>query len=489
MQDIEFMALMDRIRTLGCESNVIEIKEARGGCPQRLYDTYSSFSNQNEGGTIIFGLKEEDGYSPVGVYDASDLMKRLMDIGEEMSPVVRPLINVFEYEGKIIVTAVIPPMDVHERPCFWKAKGRLRGSFVRVGDGDKPMTEYEVYSYEVYRRHMRDELRTIDSVIPVLMDERKFKNLLERYTEGKPNLASLPEDTLYQLSGLRSEGKPTLLSLLMCGIYPQSIYPQLSIIASRVPGKNMGCMDSNGKTFFLDSKRIEGTLDEMIEGAMSFVGRNMKNRIDSDKSTGMRVDLLEYPLNAIREAVINAVVHRDYSVYSEGRPIQLIMFDDRMEIHNPGGIYGGVSVEALGYVQPESRNRNIITLMELLGFTENRYSGIPKMKDLMRKHGCPEPVFESRNGEFIVTFYNDTNSTLSIDEARNKPYPENVLLYCMEPRSRKDISEFLEISSTQYAMKRYIEPLVESGAILLKEPDTPRSRNQEYFTNKENTVY
>lgn len=97
---------------------------------------------------------------------------------------------------------------------------------------------------------------------------------------------------------------------------------------------------------FLDNQRIEGSIPEMLEAAISFVRKNMRTKTIIDRDTGRRQDRTDYPMAAIREAVLNALVHnRDYSIHTEGMPIQILMFDDRMEIRNPGGIYGRIRID------------------------------------------------------------------------------------------------------------------------------------------------
>lgn len=107
---------------------------------------------------------------------------------------------------------------------------------------------------------------------------------------------------------------------------------------------------------FLDNQRIEGNIAEMLDGAIQFVNRNMRVKTIVDPETGKRKDRTDYPITAIREAVLNALVHRDYSIHTEGMPIQLIMFENRMEIRNLGGIYGRIRIDKLGKVQPDTRN-------------------------------------------------------------------------------------------------------------------------------------
>src|SRR5699024_1079404 len=144
----------------------------------------------------------------------------------------------------------------------------------------------------------------------------------------------------------------------------------------------IGHVDAQG-TRFTDTKRIEGTLPDMLDGALAFVRTNMRIATRIDPETGERNDAPQYPMDAVREAVLNALIHRDYSFHTEGMPIQLVMYTDRLEIINPGGLYGRLTVDRLGQAQPDTRNPALVTAMETLGKTENRYSGIPTIRCAM----------------------------------------------------------------------------------------------------------
>jgi len=192
----------------------------------------------------------------------------------------------------------------------------------------------------------------------------------------------------------------------------------------------------------------------------------------------------QYRVQALRkflgEAILNALVHRDYSIHTEGMPIQIIMFDDRLEIHNPGGIYGRIKVDQLGKVQPDTRNPVLATALEVMAVTENRYSGIPTIKKEMEKYDLPEPVFEDFRGQFSVAFYNDGSSITKendIDEAAKE-----LIEFCKVPRTRKEIADHLGLSSLSYAIQAHVMPLVEAGLIKLSIPDKPRSYKQTYFS-------
>ncbi len=481
MIENELFDLISQVQSQKCEAQTTEVKSAHMGCPEKLYDTISAFSNQSSGGVFVFGLDEREHFKKVGVYDAQDLQKKVMEYCEQMTPVVRPVFTVCEENELVFVSAEIPPVDVADRPCFKTAKGRLNGSYIRVGDADKPMTEYEVYSYEAFRKKYKDDIRPIERGSIEHLDQKKVNEYLTKKRNERPHLAVVSEQQQYEFTGITQNGQLTLTALLLFGIYPQAYYPQLSIIATCVPGNEMGRVDASGARF-VDSKRIEGTLPEMLEGALSFVRKNMRVATKIDPRTGKRTDFPQYPMDAVREAVLNALVHRDYSIHTEGMPIQLILFENRMEIVNPGGLYGRITVDQLGNAQPDTRNPVLVTAMEALGETENRYSGIPTIRASMQSHGLPSPQFLDTRGNFKVILSNHQVSekyTPNIQDATDK---KGLKEFCKTPRTRQEIIDYLSIASGQYALRRYLDPLVEAGVIRMTIPEKPRSELQKYVT-------
>ena len=379
----ELMEKLELIQKMKCETSTLEIKSAEQGCPQRLYDTLSSFSNQDDGGIIIFGVDEKHGYKEVGVYDPQDIQKKINEQCLQMEPVVRPLLTVLEKNNKFFVSAEIPSADITDRPVFYQGKGRMKGSYTRVGDSDEPMTEYEVYSYEAYRKKYQDDIRAIDRVSFASLDQRLLEEYIELLKKGKPRLAVIPDEEIYELMSIKRDDRITLSAVMNFCPYPQAYFPQLCIIATVVPGTEIGTIGDQGERF-TDNQRIEGNISDMLDGAMQFVNRNMRTKTIINPYTGKREDRPDYPITAVREAVLNALVHRDYSIHTEGMPIQLIMYEDRMEIRNPGGIYGRIKIDQLGKVQPDTRNPVIASELEVLKITENRYSGIPTIRRMMQ---------------------------------------------------------------------------------------------------------
>lgn len=457
------------------ETQTLEAKAARLGCP-KLYDTLSSFSNQDDGGIIVFGVDEAQDFTPVGVYDAQDLQKKIMEQGEEMRPVVRPVFTTVEMDGKFFLSAEIPSLDVSERPSFHAAKGRIKGSCIRVGDADKPMTEYEIYSYEAYRKQLQDDIRPVPQASRQTFDREKIYAYILHCRKSKPNLAVLDDDLVRELMSVTKDGVPTLAAVLLFNLYPQAYFPQLAITATVSAGLTIADNDPD-QPRFLDNKRIEGTIPQMLEQALDFALKNMKSRTVIDPKDGRRKDRTEYPLPAVREAILNALIHRDYSHYTESSPITMNFFRDRLEISNPGGLYGRMRIDQLGHGRADTRNPVLATALETLGITENRYSGIPTIRNSLEKEGLPEPEFSAGN-TFRVIFRNAAASPPAVSQG------SSLLDFCKTPRSRQEIADFLRIKSISYAVKVYVSPLVEQGLLDLKFPLTPRSPKQRYVTSE-----
>ncbi len=475
----ELIEKLDLIQKLKCETPTLEIKSAEQGCPKHLYDTLSSFSNQDDGGIIIFGVDEKQNYKEVGVYDPQDIQKKINEQCLQMEPVVRPLITVLEKDGKSFVSAEIPGADIADRPVFYQGKGRVKGSFIRVGDSDEPMTEYEVYSYEAYRKKYQDDVRVIERATFESLNQVLLAKYIELLKIGKPRLAAIPDNEIYELMSIKRAGEITLSAVMNFSPYPQAYFPQLCIIATVVPGTEMGAQGEQGERF-LDNQRIEGNIPEMLEGAMQFVSRNMRTKTIIDPHTGKREDRTDYPITAIREAILNALVHRDYSIHTEGMPIQLIMYENRMEIRNPGGIYGRIKIDQLGKVQPDTRNPVIASELEVLKVTENRYSGIPTIRRTMQEYNLPQPEFLDERGSFIVKLYKYGESAFTV-EAEEKEDKE-LILFCRTPRTRKEICEYLGLNSITYAIQTHVMPLVEKGIIKMSIPDKPKSPKQLFYS-------
>jgi ATP-dependent DNA helicase RecG len=487
MKEEQIKKLVAEVQSMETEWNTLELKAAEKGCPQRIFDTLSSFSNQDEGGVILFGVDEKD-YSVCGVYDAADLQKRVNAKCLEMEPVVRPNLSVARIEDKNVVAAQIPGRDYTERPVFYKGKGIHKGSYVRCGDSDEPMTEFEIYKYESYRKGTKEDRRSIEEGF-VMKDEALLRKYLERVRTSRTSLFTEMQDPeLMELMSVTNCGNPTLAGTMIFSRYPQKTLPGLCVTAVVIPGTERGVSQENG-TRFLDNERVEGNIPSMLEQSVNFIMRNCRQRTVIN-SQGQRADMPEYPLVAVREAVLNALIHRDYSVYTESKPVRIEMFADRMEITSAGGIYGRTPVEKLGYDSPETRNSTITRILETLHISENRFSGIPTIRQEMKKASLPEPVFKDDGKEFKTIFYNDLSLQAASETAAHRqnfqketdPARKKVIDFCRTPKSRAEIAEFLGCRA-DYAAKAFIKPLIEDQLLFMTLPQTPKSKYQKYCSS------
>ena len=471
MQTDALKKMVLEIQNKKCESQDIEVKAAEKGCPTRLFDTLSSFSNQDGGGIMIFGLDEREDFAVKGVYDAQDLQNKITEQCKQMQPLVRALFTVCEMGGKTVVSAEIPGTDISERPVFYKGVGRIKGSYVRVGESDEPMSEYEIYSYEAFRKRIRDDIRTIDNAKVQLLDEKRMETYLDAVKMERKNLSeNVSQEDILELMGITADGILTLAGVMTFSVYPQTYFPQLCITAVALPGTEMGIAGNDGERF-IDNKRITGAIPDMLDEAVEFVRKNSRTKtiIDDD---GHRNDKEEYPVKAVREAILNALVHRDYSIHTENVPIRIEMYRNRMEIINSGGLYGKISIDALGKVHPETRNAALANMLELLKITENRYSGIPTIQKEFLNAGLPAPVFSSVHGEFKVVMKNGYYE-------ESQSVSDSVIDFCSVPRTRAELIAFTGKSRT-YTMSQIVQPLVVSGKLKMTLPEKPKSSKQKF---------
>ena len=478
MLQTELLELIDRVLDNRYETSTIELKKAKGGAPTNIYDTLSSFSNTH-GGIIIFGIDETDGFNVTGVYDVQDLQKKITSQCDQMQPRPSVEFSYCRYEDKDVVACEVSELEPYDKPCYYKGKGMIKGSYKRVGESDIPLTEYEVYSYEAFKRRIEDELRVVERATVDDLDKRGLNIYFDKIDEHKAKLSQFDDEKILKLQGIINEdGRPTICGLMVFGIYPQAFYPQLSITAVLIDGYEYVSSDD---TRFIDNKRIEGNIEEMLKESLAFIKRNSK-RSTVINNDGKREDTDEYPMKAIREVILNALIHRDYSMYTDTSPVTIKMFKDRIEVENPGEIYGSIDIKDLGNKSANTRNPFIAGALEVLDITENRFSGVPTIYKEMNDAGLSEPLFESSQGTFKVTLYNK--------EVREKNYDRDlsntdrmILSFCKEPKTRNEIAALIDIGTISYVTRKFLDPLIAKGLLHMTNPDHPRSKNQKYFSS------
>jgi ATP-dependent DNA helicase RecG len=223
---------------------------------------------------------------------------------------------------------------------------------------------------------------------------------LERRRPGSPLVRKPVEELLVQVgAAVKARGRlqPTLAGILLFGREPQKFYPAFTITFMHFAGTSTAPAMPDGP-LYLDSREFRGTIPTIIDDVRAAVFEKLSKRAVIDGF--VRQDVPEYPEFAYREAILNAVSHRDYSL--EGSFIQVRLFADRLEVQSPGGLGGHLTVDNIVYEQ-YTRNPHIVRLLEDLGYVEHRGLGVDRMIAAMIEAGLKPPVFQDRGSSFWVT--------------------------------------------------------------------------------------
>ncbi|MFH1891242.1 MAG: ATP-binding protein [Candidatus Zixiibacteriota bacterium] len=411
MTPAELRKLVEEIQQRQSELDDVEVKTAKGGTPKRIYESLSAFANRPGGGVVVFGLAERRDFEIVGVGDFQRLQEEVTGVAaDQMAPALRPQFTVDEIEGETVAAMEIEEVPAAQKPCFYKNVGLPKGAYIRVGNTNRPMTEYEIFGYQSGREQPRnDEEPALEATLDDLNQEalNDYVNQIRKVRPRGEFLRGTNEDILLRLHVARRDGsilRPTLAGLLMFGKYPQEFFPQLMITYVQYFGTTESEKTPQGARF-VDNRALEGSIPEMVEQAETYVLGAMRK---STLIEGLfRRDIPEYPQEVVREAVCNAVAHRDYSSYVGGSYIQIRMFADRLEIQSPGGLFGNVTVENIEE-EHSTRNARLMRMMEDMHLVENRGSGIKAMLHAMRDANLEPPRFDDRRSSFKVVFMNHT---------------------------------------------------------------------------------
>lgn len=407
----ELRQLVTEVQRRQSELDNVEVKAARGGTPKRLFETLSAFANRPGGGVLLFGLDETRDFSLVGVRNAHRLQEELTHVASaEMEPALRPIFTLDEIDGLTIVTAEVDEASGTQKPCFYKTAGLHKGAYLRVGNTNRQMTDYEAFGYLSGRGQPICDEEIVPGATLDDLDNALLDTYLDNLRKARPRASYLRasrEEALTRLHVLMQDGevlRPTLAGLLAFGKYPQEFCPQLMITFVQYFGTTEEEKTPRGARF-LDNRRFEGPIPEMVAEAETYILGAMRKA--SLIEGVFRRDIPEYPQEALREALANAIAHRDYSSYVRGSYIQVRMFADRLEIQSPGGLFGNVTLKNLEEEQ-STRNARLMRMMEDMHVVENRGSGIKAMLHALRNANLEPPLFDDRRSSFLVSFRNHT---------------------------------------------------------------------------------
>lgn len=417
---------VERMREAGTDLADVEAKRAVGGFPSNAIESVCAFAN-TAGGLLLLGIDENNGFGPVEV-DAATLASDLASqAAQRIQPPIRPTIEIVQFEGRNIVAAVVEELPRTQKPAFLEARGMGAGSFIRTHDGDRRLTPYEVQVLLASRGQPTEDESIVAGATPEDLDASLVAALIDRLRRTRgPAFADRTDTQILRMVGVLGPGGaadqqrpfPTVAGLLALGRYPQQFLPQLDITFIAYPTIT-GEPAAEG-TRFLDNASIEGPIPVMLLGAAAAIQRNIRRRSVIDGL--LREDRWEYPEEAIREVLANALMHRDLSSDARGAQIRVELYPDRLEIISPGGLHGPVDPDALlNEPVSSSRNARLAKLLEDVvvpgtdrTVVENRGSGLLALAHSLRAAGMEPPELRDSIRDFRVRL---RNSTLLDDEA------------------------------------------------------------------------
>ncbi|MDE0497920.1 MAG: putative DNA binding domain-containing protein [Acidimicrobiaceae bacterium] len=410
----EVGVVVPRLRAAATDLESVEVKSAAGGFPDSVLKSISAFSN-GRGGLLIFGLSDAD-FLPVPI-DAAKLAADLASAcSDDLEPTVRPAIGICDVEGNPVVAARIPPQGHQHRPCYVLAEGMNQGSYIRVHDGNRHLTDYEIHVMVSGRGQPADDAAPVDGARLEQLDDALVSDLLRRLRQRRGEIfTDLADHDVLHMLGVLTDRQPdspvTLAGLLALGRYPQQFVPQLA--ASFVVLPTMDGTPLADGTRFIDNQPLDGPIPAIVAQAVSAMQRNMRRR--SVVEGAGRQDIWDYPTEAIREIVANALMHRDYHPTAQGTQVRISLYPDRLEVASPGGLHGihAGHTDVAHLIDSSinsTRNALLARLLEDVVIPgtgrpvcENRGSGLRAAVQALDRVGTGRPELDDRVRELVVT--------------------------------------------------------------------------------------
>ena len=406
----------------GREGTRLAAKRVREKVDRAVWETVSAFAN-TEGGLLLLGVDEQEGWAVTDGFNAERVMQRLkagLEQSAKADPKVTPIPR-YELDfvdlgdaGEIVALHIHPmredPFLIRQMPCFVSDVGMPNGSYTRIVDGDHRLNSYQISELRGLGGADISDRQSVpgatvndldDAAINGVQDQ--IKRLHSRQLDG----VTTKEEMLTRINATDNAGHVTLAGLLVLGKYPQQFYDQLFIDVVVHPAREKST-DPTGIRF-LDRQVCDGKMPLAIDDAVNAVVRNLRTT-SVESGTGV-VSEPEIPVVVLREAIANAVIHRDYGEVGRGTQIAVDVYPDRVEVSNPGGLWGGRTIDNLDEGVSESRNTALKALMmraidsEGRAIAESQGSGIRRMIAVLTSRGMPQPEFKAQIGRFTVTIH------------------------------------------------------------------------------------
>ena len=436
-----------------------------GSNARLLAETLSAMANAH-GGLVLLGVTKRG--AAQRDLDLDQLRDRVVEAGLMTDPpLILPVALVVAIGAREAVAVQVPP----GLPHIYSLQGLY---LTRAGANNRPLTTPELRRLLLERGEAGFEEQVLQEATLDDLDQRRIFDYLEQI-DLAPNEASLQallargcigyrESSVLGDAGRRLDQAamaPTVAGMLLFGHEPQRFVRCAELICVRYATPTMS--DEFVR------QELSGTLSEQIKLAESFVVGNMRRGM---KIAGMlREETTEYPLPVVREAIVNAIAHRDYSVRGEG--IRLLMFSDRLEVYSPGRLPGHVTLENLKD-ERYSRNDIVVAVLSDLGYIERLGYGVDRMIATMEQAGLPAPRFEEMSAGFRVTL-ESASDTLVSDRPEQQRWGHGFLNDRQE-RAMAFVQEHERITNSDYqnlapdvsaeTIRRDLADLVEKNLLL-----------------------
>ena len=452
------------------ESKNIEFKVQLPKDSSKYVKTVIAFSNTS-GGEIIIGVDDETreiiGVNEKEVFQIIDKIANA--VSDHCEPQIIPDISFQSIDHKCIIIIKIYPGS--SRPYYFKNVGKEKGTYVRIAGTSRPADEVKIKELELEGSNLSwDELACIDySVTETAVD--KLCDDIKRYmirsattAEDKKNVPDILVEHLLNWRILRPRENKIIATNAFVAL--TSNYFRFSRIQCAL-------FKGIDRDVFIDKKDCTGPLYEQIEEAYHFVLRNI--RLSSEIEELVREDKYELPTAAIREMIINAVIHRNFM---DSSCVQVAIYDDRVEVTSPGMLYGGLSIEEAKSGRSKIRNKAIAEIFRRMEIVESWGTGIRRIIARAKEYGLPDPEFIEIGDTFRVNLFKATPKMspkmspknraklTEISEKFNlsKPQIEVLELVCANPQiTRQEIAQ--TTGKSIVTVKRHIATLNAVGIL------------------------
>jgi ATP-dependent DNA helicase RecG len=360
--------------------------------------------------------------------------------------------ELIEVDGATVCTLKVPSGLRH----VYSLKGQY---LIRSGRDNRPLLPNELRRLLLNRNEVGFESQVLEKAGLDDLDPERTESIgrLLNSTDSVPEILLIQGCLAETSNGL----KPTVAGILLFGIEPQRWIRSAEITCVRYPGNSMS------DDFIRED--VRGVLSDQIRRGEAFVSSNMRQGI---RIRGLsRDDIPEYPISVVREAIVNAVAHRDYSI--RGDNIRVLMFDDRLEVYSPGRLPGHVTVDNI-VEERYSRNEAIVQVLSESGFIERLGYGIDRIISVCEKEDLPPPKFEETAAGFKVTIFGHGPNLVGAAQPSGlfshlqlNPRQEKALAFIQENRriTNRDYQSLCEDTSSE-TLRRDFADLVDRGILL-----------------------